>query len=183
VIRSRWQAGQPAAGEWWEGSVVARIHTEKIKEQPMEKLATVDVLLRQKGDTVYSVSPDTSVFDALKIMRDHNVGALLVMRDDQLLGILSERDYARKIALEGRDSRRTLVSEITTSELYTVTRRTTLQECLNLMSKHHIRHLPVLEEDRVVGLISTGDLVKWIIQAQSATIEQLQSYITGQYPS
>lgn len=149
----------------------------------MEKLATVDVLLRQKGDAVYSVPPETTVFEALKVMRDRNVGALLVMEEEKLAGILSERDYARKIAIEGRDSRRTPVKEITTSVLHTVTRTTTVQECLGLMSEHHVRHLPVLEGERVVGIISIGDLVKWVIQAQSATIDQLQSYISGQYPS
>ena len=149
----------------------------------LEKLATVDVLLRQKGAAVYSVPPETTVFEALKVMRDRNVGALLVMEEEKLAGILSERDYARKIAIEGRDSRRTPVKEITTSVLHTVTRANTVQECLGLMSEHHVRHLPVLEGERVVGIISIGDLVKWVIQAQSATIDQLQSYITGQYPS
>ncbi|MCP5521390.1 MAG: CBS domain-containing protein [Verrucomicrobiales bacterium] len=149
----------------------------------MQTLATVDAILHQKGAEVYAIPPDATVFEALKTLRAKNVGALLVMRDDRLVGIVSERDYARKVAIEGRDSRTTPVSDIVTSAVHTVTRETTIQDCMELMSEHRVRHLPVLEESRVIGVISVGDLVKWIIQAQSATIDQLQSYISGQYPS
>lgn len=149
----------------------------------MQTLATVDALLREKGTEVHSIAPDTTVFEALKMMRTKNIGALLVMRDEKLVGIISERDYARKVAIEGRDSRVTPVSDIVTAAVRTVTRVTTVQDCMELMSEHRVRHLPVVEDAKVVGLISVGDLVKWIIQAQSATIDQLQSYISGQYPS
>jgi CBS domain-containing protein len=146
-------------------------------------LAKVDAILHQKGSEVYALPPEATVFDALKTMRDKNVGALLVMREGRLIGIVSERDYARKVAIEGRDSRKTPVSEIVTSAIHTVTRETTVHDCMEIMSKHRVRHLPVLADSQVVGVISVGDLVKWIIQAQSATIDQLQSYISGQYPS
>lgn len=148
----------------------------------MQKLVTVDALLREKGTEVYSIPPEATVFDALKVMREKNVGALLVMREEKLVGIISERDYARKIAIEGRDSRVTPVSDIVTSAVRTVTRNTSIQDCMELMSGHRVRHLPVVEGGKVMGIISVGDLVKWIIQAQSATIDQLQSYISGQYP-
>ncbi|RME93289.1 MAG: CBS domain-containing protein [Verrucomicrobia bacterium] len=148
----------------------------------MEKLATADAILRRKGRQVYWVSPDTTVFEALKVMREKNVGALLVMEDDRLVGIFSERDYARKVAIEGRDSRVTPVRDITTKPVHTITPQTPISECMEMMSKYRVRHLPVLEDDRVVGVISVGDVVQWIIEAQSATIDQLQSYITGAYP-
>lgn len=149
----------------------------------MEKLATADVILRRKGRQVFWVSPQTTVFDALKLMREKNVGALLVMKDDRLVGIFSERDYARKVAIEGRDSRHTPVRDITTAPVHTITPQTPISECMAMMSRHRVRHLPVLEEGRVVGVISVGDVVQWIIEAQNATIDQLQSYITGTYPA
>lgn len=148
----------------------------------MEKLTTLDTILNWKGRTVHSVAPDTTVFEALKLMRDANVGALLVLEAGRLVGIVSERDYARKVAIEGRNSRTTPVREIITPEPHTVPPTATVNECMSLMTAQHIRHLPVLETDRVVGVISMGDLVKWVIQAQSATIDQLQSYISGSYP-
>ncbi len=148
----------------------------------MDKLTTVETILEWKGHEVFAISQDATVFEALERMRDKNVGALLVYDGDRLLGTLSERDYARKVAVEGRNSRQTAVREILSADLRTVGPRATVQECMALMAAHRIRHLPVLEAGAVVGVISMSDLVKWVIQAQSATIDQLQSYISGSYP-
>lgn len=148
----------------------------------MDKLTTVDTILEWKGHQVYAVSPEATVFEALEMMRDKNVGALLVYEGDRLIGVLSERDYARKVAIEGRNSRQTPVREILSADLFTVESRATVPECMALMAARRIRHLPVLEAGRVVGVISMGDLVKWVIDSQSATIDQLQSYISGTYP-
>jgi len=144
--------------------------------------ATVEAILNTKGRTVWSVSPETTVFEAIRQMAERNVGALLVMEGDRLLGIVSERDYTRKVALQGKNSRTTAVREICTPALHTVTLRTTIGECMALMTDKRIRHLPVLEGERVVGVISIGDVVNWIIHAQAAAIDQLQAYITGGYP-
>ena len=148
----------------------------------MEPIGTVDAILIQKGREVWAVTPDTTVFDALKLMAQKNVGALLVMEDDKLIGVMSERDYSRKVALLGKQSRSTPVSEILTSMLITVAPENTIPECMRLMVDHRIRHLPVIRGEKVVGVISMGDLVNWIIKAQSATIAQLESYISGKYP-
>lgn len=145
--------------------------------------ATVEAILNVKGSAVWSVAPDAAVFEAIRLMAERNVGALLVMEDDRLVGIVSERDYARKVALQGKNSRTTPVREILTPTLHTVTPRTTLSECMALMTDKRIRHLPVLDGGKVVGVISIGDLVNWIIRAQAAAIDQLQAYITGSYPA
>ncbi|MDR3556479.1 MAG: CBS domain-containing protein [Syntrophobacteraceae bacterium] len=137
-------------------------------------------ILREKGTTVYSIGPDESVYDALKLMADKNVGALLVMEADQMVGIISERDYSRKGILQNRFSRDTRVREIMTVEIKTVTLSTDLQECMELFTEKRIRHLPVIENDRVAGIISIGDAVKGVIDHHQAVIEQLESYIKGQ---
>lgn len=148
----------------------------------MEINGTVEAVLQVKGNAVWSVSPDTTVFEAIELMAQKNVGALLVVDGDQPIGIISERDYTRRIALEGRNSRQVRVREIITGRLVSVTPDSRIDECLALMTHHRIRHLPVLQEERVVGVVSIGDLVNWIITAQKAAINQLTDYISGQYP-
>jgi CBS domain-containing protein len=140
---------------------------------------TVEQLLAHKGTDVWSVSPDATVFDALRIMADKRVGALVVLEGDRVAGIISERDYARKVILLDRGSKETAVSEIMTVDLYTVTRAETVPDCMTLMTEHRIRHLPVVEEGSLVGVISIGDVVKALIQDQAYLIEQLESYITS----
>src|SRR6266568_3962515 len=147
----------------------------------MTPVGTISELLGQKGATVWSIAPEVTVFDAIQMMADKNVGALLVTEKGKLVGIISERDYTRKVALKGRSSKQTAVKEILSEQIIQVTPTHTIEECMRLMTDHRIRHLPVLEGDKIVGVVSIGDLVNWIISAQSTTIHQLQTYITG-YP-
>jgi CBS domain-containing protein len=140
---------------------------------------TVASLLKEKGNTVWSISPDRSVYEAIEQMADKHAGALLVIADSALLGIISERDYARKVILLGRSSKNTPVQEIMTSTLVCVTPAHTLDECMALMTTHRIRHLPVMQDQQVIGVVSIGDVVKWIISAQEATIRHLEHYISG----
>lgn len=142
-------------------------------------MSTVRHLLAGKGDQIFAVTPADMVFEAIRRMADHGVGALLVMQGEQLVGILSERDYARKVILQGKSSRETAVADIMTSSLITVDPSTTVSDCMQLMSDKRIRHLPVLEGNRVVGVLSIGDLVKNIISEQQREIEQLSQYIAG----
>ncbi len=145
----------------------------------MEGTTTVAQLLRRKGHQVWSVAPDTSMFDALRKMADHDVGALLVMDGNELAGIVSERDYARKVILKGRASRDTPVDELMTRELVTAAPEDTMQTCMERMTEHRIRHLPVMRDGHVIGMISIGDVVKATIAEQAFLIEQLQNYIQG----
>lgn len=142
-------------------------------------MKTVAQLLRSKAHGVLSVAPDTAVYQALQLMAEKNVGALLVLDGDSLVGIFSERDYARKVILVGKSSKETPVREIMSSHVLYVRPQQTIEDCMALMTDKHVRHLPVLEDERVVGVISIGDVVKGIISEQEFLIEQLQNYITG----
>lgn len=136
-------------------------------------------LLDSKGRHIVSVAPDTSVLDAIKIMADKTVGSLLVMDDDKICGIITERDYARKVIIKGRASESTMVSEIMTADVLTTSSAQTVNSCMELMSEKRIRHLPVVEDNHVIGMISIGDLVQAIISDQQEEIEHLEQYISG----
>ena len=140
----------------------------------------VSDILQTKGNNVFSVTKQTTVYDALKSMSEKNIGALLVMDSESLEGIISERDYARKIILKGKTSHETPVQEIMTDKqkVITVMPEDVLEKCMELMSKHHIRHLPVVKDDKVFGMVSIGDVVKAIIESQKETITHLQNYIS-----
>ena len=136
-------------------------------------------ILAHKGGHVWSVSPETTVFDAIKTMSDRQIGSLLVLDGEKLIGIVTERDYARKVVLEGKSSRQLPVRDIMTTRVLCVTPERSVEECMALMSDQRARHLPVLENKKVVGVVSIGDLVKAIIHDQQILIAQLQQYITG----
>lgn len=136
-------------------------------------------LLDDKGTDVWTIEPNASVYHALEVMAEHGVGALVVVDDNRPVGIMSERDYARKVILLDRGSRDTKVSEIMTSELKTVTRSQTINECMTMMTEQRIRHLPVVEDDELIGIISIGDVVRAVISEQQYLIEQLEGYITS----
>ncbi len=140
-------------------------------------MTTVRHLLERKGRAVHRIAPEDPVLEAIRQMAEHHVGALLVMRAEALVGIVSERDYARKVILRGRSSSETPVSEIMSAPVTTVAPETGVEDCMRLMTERRIRHLPVLQSDRVVGVISIGDLVKAVIEDQQQTIEQLETYI------
>ena len=148
----------------------------------MDLAGTVRSILRHKGNDVFSVTPETTVYGALQIMAEKNAGALLVIGQGKLLGVISERDYARKGILQGRMSKQTPVSEIMVSPAIVATLESTVEECMRLMTANRVRHLPIVDRDQVVGVVSIGDLVKSIISAQEETIHRLQDYITGKYP-
>ena len=144
-----------------------------------EMTTTVGTVLRQKPADILWIAPDASVYDAIKLMSEKGVGALLVMERGELLGIISERDYARKIVLQGRASQDTLVSEIMSSPVVSVTRQNTVAECLRIITDRHFRHLAVVEHGKVVGVVSIGDLVNCIMTEQEQTIRHLHAYISG----
>lgn len=145
----------------------------------MNPNGTISEILSHKGTQVWSISPDATVFDAIQLMAEKNIGALLVTQEAQLLGILTERDYTRKVALKGKSSKQTAVKEILSGQVFHVSPDHSVEDCMRLMTDHRVRHLPVLENGRIVGIISIGDLVNWIITAQSSTIHLLQTYISG----
>jgi len=145
----------------------------------MDVSGTIGAVLNQKSSEIYSIPPDATVFEAVQLMEAKNVGALLVMDDERLVGIISERDYTRKVMLRGKRSRETKVAEIMSSNVTVTHPREPVETCLRLMTDKHIRHLPVVEGDKVAGVISIGDLVKHVISCQSAAIAHLESYIHG----
>jgi len=142
-------------------------------------ITTIRQLLERKGHDTWAVSPNDTVYQALEIMAEKDIGAVLVMEGKQLIGIFSERDYARRCILKNRRSKETLVRDLMTANVITITPATTIDEAMELMSKHHIRHLPVLEDGKVVGVVSIGDIVKAVIENQQHLISHLENYITG----
>ena len=149
----------------------------------MEITDRIELVLQSKGiNRVFSISPDQSVYEAIKKMAEEGIGAVLVIAGDRLVGILSERDYARKVFLKGHSSKETLVREIMTSPVVFVTKKNTVDECMAIMTNGRFRHLPVVENDVVVGVVSIGDLVRWTISGQAQAIRELEGYITGRYP-
>ena len=145
----------------------------------MKTTYPISSLLHHKTSALWSVAPEQTVFEAIKLMADKNIGSLLVMSGGVLVGIFTERDYTRKIALQGKTSKQTQVREIMPTDVITVSPDDSVEDCMKLMTENRVRHLPVVEGDKVVGIISIGDLVNWIISTQNAAIEQMEQYIAG----
>ena len=143
--------------------------------------ARIEVLIKTKGGNLRTIHPEATVLEGLRVMAAHNVGALLVMNGDLLIGVMTEREYARNVALKGRSSAEMRIAELLTAAPVTVTPAHTIEDCMRLMTEHRVRHLPVLHDHRVTGIVSIGDLVNWIISTQSETIQQLENYIAGPY--
>jgi len=144
-------------------------------------MTTVEQLLKTKGNEIWSIAPQATVYEALLIMSEKDVGVLLVIDKGKLVGIFSERDYARKLILKGRFSKDTTVSELMTHEVLYIEPQSTIEDCMALMTVKHIRHLPVLEKERLIGIVTLGDVVKQVISDQEFTIQQLGKYITSGY--
>ena len=149
----------------------------------MEIHGTVRDILQNKGGEVWTTTPETTVYEAIRLMGEKNIGALIVVERGEVVGVVSERDYSRKVVLRGRTSRDTLVGDIVASPAIPVRRKDSIEKCMQLMTANRIRHLPVVNDDsHPIGLISMGDLVNWVMQSQRHTIQQLQGYISGEYP-
>lgn len=148
----------------------------------MQVYDAIHSILRSKSQELYWLSPEASVYDAIALMARKSAGALPVLSDGKLVGIVSERDYARKVILQGKSSKDTSIAEIMTWPVITVPPGETVNECMRIMTSQRIRHLPVVEGGKVIGIVSIGDLVKWIITAQEHTIHQLECFIAGAYP-
>ncbi len=146
-------------------------------------METAGTILRHKGCDIFWLSPDSTVYDAVAMMAEKGVGALLVLSAGRLAGIVSERDYARKVILKGKHSHEMSVREIMTAPVFTVTREHSVEDCMRIITAHRIRHLPVMEGDALVGMVSIGDLVRSIISTQAHAIDQLSGYIEGRYPA
>lgn len=146
-------------------------------------LETIGSILGRKSREIWSVPPQASVYDAIALMAEKSIGAVLVVWDHNLIGIVSERDYARKVILQGRSSKETTVEEIMTSDLIVVSPENTVDECMKVVTRSRVRHLPVLDHGRLVGIVSIGDLVNAVIADQAQTIDQLQTYIGSKYPA
>jgi CBS domain-containing protein len=144
---------------------------------------TIRSILKLKGSQVWWLAPEATVYEAIALMAEKRIGAVLVCEEGRPVGIVSERDYARKVILMGRSSKETRLREIMSSPLITVTPDHTVDECMRIVTAHRVRHLPVMEGERLAGLVSIGDLVNAIISAQAETIHQLRNYITGKYPA
>ncbi len=150
----------------------------------MEVTGTVSRILERKGSSsVWWIAPEAMVYDAIKLMAQKNVGALVVLENNRLLGIISERDYTRKVILQGKSSKETPVRDIMTQELITAEPNDNIGACMRLMTERRVRHLPVLEGSKLTGVVSIGDLLKWLISEQDAAIDHLERYITGSYPA
>jgi CBS domain-containing protein len=149
----------------------------------MNLIDPVRLVLKQKGHSVWHVSPEACVYEAIELMAEKYVGALMVVAEGKLVGVISERDYARKVILQGKLSKETPVREIMSSPAISIAPEQTVEESMRIMTDNHIRHLPVVENGEVLGVVSIGDLVKWMISAQQQTISQLHNYITSQYPA
>ena len=147
----------------------------------MDVSGNIDAILAKKSGEIYSIWPEATVFEAIEMMDQKNVGALLVMQANRLVGMISERDYTRKVFLRGKRSRETPVAEIMSTDLTIARPQEVVENCLRLMTEKHIRHLPVMDGEKVVGIISIGDLVKYVIASQSAAIAHLENYIHGGY--
>jgi len=147
----------------------------------MEISASVSLILNQKNPQIWSINPSATVFEAIEMMAEKNVGALPVIAAGKLIGVVSERDYTRKVILKGKSSKRISVQEIMTRDLVLARTGDNVVDCMRLMTEKRVRHLPVMDGDTMVGILSVGDLVKWIISAQTATIDQLTKYVFGEY--
>ena len=141
--------------------------------------STIGMVLHHKGSTVWTIPAQATVFEAIQLLAQKNIGALPVIEAGQLIGIFSERDYTRKVALEGKSSRNTQVREIISTNVISVNSSHTIEDCMRLMTDEHIRHLPVIDDGKMTGLVSIGDMVNWIISAQNAAIDQMAAYLSG----